>query len=372
MFRTFNILIVCIFFACNVQGGNYKVPATNKLDIVFCLDLSGSTNGLIIDVRESLWHIVNQVKLLEPAPEFRLGLVGFSRPSFKQENAYVKVLCDLTKDFDRLSHEMYKIRPAVEKGDQYVGAALNTCISEISWSEDKNARKIIYIVGNGLVGTNNNEYVKACELAVSKNIVINSIYVMGRGDIAREKVGWYRLAKLADGYTSEIAIGKKIPKVDSQVDFAMLIAASIDLSKTYIYHSKGGFESYQFYKAADSAALTASPSVFIERAYFKNSDLFKWTNAKWDMVDYLRWKGMLPPMDDTLTIADSLRSMPTKEIYNMVLDQKIKRQIIFSRMENMLKENYPLRIHKAYVAGELNEENSFARNVLIMLLKERK
>ena len=374
MNKLFVFTIYFLSFVLDVTAGGKKGndAKAKKLDIVFCLDLSGSTNGLITDVRESLWHIVNQVNLLDPVPDFRIGLVGFSRPSFKLENAYVKVLCDLTSDFNQLSHEFYKLRPSVEQGDQYVGAAINICVTKLNWTEDKGATKIIYIVGNGTVGTNNNEYIKSCQLAVEHNIIVNAIYVMGKGNKAREMIGWYRIANLTNGFASEIAIGKKSPKYSKQVDFAALTQASRELNKTYIYHGILGYLKYIYNVEADSMSLNGSPTVFIERAYYKNTNLYKWSNSKWDMVDYLKSTGMLPAMDDTLNIPDSLRNIPTEEIYNLVQDQKIKRQVIIKKIENIFKENYPLQIHKQYVSGELKEENSFSGNVLIMLLKEWK
>ena len=88
--------------ASNKKSGR-KDSRLHPLDIVFCLDLSGSTNGLIDDVREQLWKIINQAHELEPVPDLRIGVIGFSRPSFGKEKAYVKVLSNLTNDFDFVS-----------------------------------------------------------------------------------------------------------------------------------------------------------------------------------------------------------------------------------------------------------------------------
>lgn len=93
-------IISCIHTSASNKKSVVKTSRLHPLDIVFCLDLSGSTNGLVDDVREELWTIINQVHAFDPAPELRIGIIGFSRPSFGKENAYVKVLSDLTTDFD--------------------------------------------------------------------------------------------------------------------------------------------------------------------------------------------------------------------------------------------------------------------------------
>ncbi|MFT4524742.1 MAG: hypothetical protein ACI85F_000889, partial [Bacteroidia bacterium] len=46
-----------------------------KMDIVFMLDISGSTGGILTSVRSKLWEIQNEIARLEPQPDFRFGLV---------------------------------------------------------------------------------------------------------------------------------------------------------------------------------------------------------------------------------------------------------------------------------------------------------
>ena len=372
MKRAFIIFFILFINAPSLQAGKVKKTedSVNYLDIVFCLDLSGSTNGLITDVREGLWHIVNQVSLLQPQPKFRIGVVGFSRPSFKKENAYVKVICPLTADFDFLSHELYKIKPAVEKGDQYVGVALKTCITKMKWVESKDAKKIIYIAGNGAVGTNNNDYLKACQLASERGILINAVYVMGKSDKARELPGWYKIASLTKGAITEIAVGRKDLPFSKEMDANAILETSIKFNNTYIYHGPGGYSKYQLFREADSASFVASPNVFAERVYYKKSSLFLWGNQQWELVDYMRLNGMLPEVLDAMFLPDSLRKKSAEEIYNIVYQAKTTRQQVISKLDVLYKDNYPLKVHKQYDSGELKEENSFARSVIILLLKE--
>ena len=148
-----------------LHGIAQDVKAGRPLDIVFCLDLSGSTNGLLTDVRDNLWLISNEIDQMNPRPALRIGVVGFSRPSFGKNNAYVKMLSDLTDDLDHVAAELYKLKPCIEKGDQIVSAALNTAIADASWSKDEQATKLIFVVGNGMVTANGYEYVKSCESA---------------------------------------------------------------------------------------------------------------------------------------------------------------------------------------------------------------
>ena len=123
-------------------GAKHYSNGQKPLDIVFCVDLSGSTNGLINDLRDNLWLIINQANHMEPKPDLRIGVIGFSRPSFGKENSYVKILAPLTPNFDLVEMELYKLRPSIEKGDQIVSEAIRTAVNGMSWSDrSKEARR---------------------------------------------------------------------------------------------------------------------------------------------------------------------------------------------------------------------------------------
>ncbi|MCZ6812315.1 MAG: hypothetical protein O7D97_09960, partial [Planctomycetota bacterium] len=50
------------------------VPHSQKrhVDLVICLDTSGSMQGLIESAKQKLWGIVNDLALAEPTPELRV------------------------------------------------------------------------------------------------------------------------------------------------------------------------------------------------------------------------------------------------------------------------------------------------------------
>ena len=97
------------------------------VDIVFCLDLSSSANGLIDQMRNLLWDYWYFLWRCQPVPNYRISVVAYSRFSYGKKTGYVKVLKDLSTDFELLSAILYKIPSRIEKGDQYVGSALNMC-----------------------------------------------------------------------------------------------------------------------------------------------------------------------------------------------------------------------------------------------------
>jgi von Willebrand factor type A domain len=342
----------------------------NELQIVFCLDLSGSTNGLINDMRDNLWHIINQANLLSPKPELKIGVVGFSRPSFKKENSYVKVLCDLTDDFDYLSAELSKIRPTIEKGDQLVGAALRKSVTDISWSENDKAKKIIYIVGNGAVADVTYEYVNSCALAVKRNIIINSIYIIGKNK-AKELPGWHRIATMGMGLNAECTVGFREDVSKEELMNTELFEAARNYNLTSFYFNINGYTKYMNYRKSDSAAYAGGNASFYERLYYKNKYFTNSYNASWDMVDYFTKTGYLPPYSDSLLYPDSLKNRGGEYIYDLVKNLKAQRQRAASRINNSLIADYPKKMQQRYFSGELKEDNNiFSRCVINMLIKQ--
>ena len=48
-----------------------------KIDIVFCIDCSGSMGPVIETAKQKVWAIVNEVARAKPSPELRIGIIGY-------------------------------------------------------------------------------------------------------------------------------------------------------------------------------------------------------------------------------------------------------------------------------------------------------
>lgn len=367
--RLFLLLLLWPVYLQSDSGGR-NFAGGRELEIVFCVDLSGSTNGLINDVKDNIWHIINQAELLTPKPALKIGIVAFSRPSFKKESSYVKVLCDLTPDFDFLVAELSKIRPSIEKGDQYVGAAIRKCVNDITWSYNDNTKKIIYIVGNGNVADAASEHVRSCELAVKKGIVVNAIYVVGKNK-AKELQGWHHIASMGGGLVSEMVIGFREDISNENIQHKEIFNAMRSYNLTCCYYTPAGFEKYMNYRKSDSVAFDGGNGAFYERAYYKTTHLSKVVTPAWDLVELYRSTGLMPPVNDSLMYPDSLKQRSSEYIYDLVKVLKSERQRAIIDLKKYAVTDYPSRIHQQYISGEMdNDKHQFSRAVVNMLIKQ--
>ena len=51
-----------------------------QIEVVFCLDTTGSMGGLIEAAKQKIWSISNQIANGKPTPELKIGLVAFRDP----------------------------------------------------------------------------------------------------------------------------------------------------------------------------------------------------------------------------------------------------------------------------------------------------
>src|SRR5215208_7213321 len=69
-----------------------------KVEVVFCLDTTGSMGGLIDGAKAKIWAICNQIAGGKPTPDLKVGLVAYR----DKGDEYVTKVFDLTDDLDAI------------------------------------------------------------------------------------------------------------------------------------------------------------------------------------------------------------------------------------------------------------------------------
>src|SRR6059058_1939318 len=108
--------------------------AQPRVEVVFCLDTTGSMGGLIDGAKQKIWSLCNQIAGGKPTPDLKVGLVAYR----DRGDAYVTKVIDLTDDLDAIHTQLMGFR-AAGGGDfpESVNQALNEAVTKISWSKDK-------------------------------------------------------------------------------------------------------------------------------------------------------------------------------------------------------------------------------------------
>jgi Mg-chelatase subunit ChlD len=183
-------------FGQDKQAEPAKVAAKPNVEVVFCLDTTGSMSGLIDAAKKKIWAISNQIAGGTPTPNLKVGLVAFR----DRGDEYITKVTDLTDDLDAIHTQLMSFK-AAGGGDfpESVNQALYESVTKINWSKDKKTLKIIFLVGDApphMDYKDDVKYPETCKLAVKNDIIINTVQC---GKHAETEKFWRDICRLAEG-----------------------------------------------------------------------------------------------------------------------------------------------------------------------------
>src|SRR5690348_15395301 len=118
MKRTLCLLTLALLPAAFLAAGSEPRAAAQapkpaagakNIDLVICLDISGSMRGLVNSARVKLWDIVNELARVKPAPNLRVALYsygGTAKNGYDAALGWVRKDLDLSTDLDALYEKL--------------------------------------------------------------------------------------------------------------------------------------------------------------------------------------------------------------------------------------------------------------------------
>jgi Mg-chelatase subunit ChlD len=179
-----------------------QVPQVRpKIEVVFALDTTGSMSGLIDGAKRKIWSIAHYIASGQPKPELRVGLVAYR----DKGDEYVTRVYDLTDDLDTVFEHLSSFE-AAGGGDtpEHVSKALYDSVYKMSWSQDGQVLKQVYLVGDAPPHTDYNDgfdYRKIAAHAKDVGIHINTIRCGGDRET---QLVWNQIATAASGEYASI------------------------------------------------------------------------------------------------------------------------------------------------------------------------
>jgi hypothetical protein len=313
-------LILCAVLVAGSSAKENPDPTyTAAIDIVFVIDISGSTGGVLSSVRGKFWEIQNEVSRLQPVPNYRVGIICMGRPSFKKENNYVRILSDLTDDIDAAAFPFFQIKDVTAPGNYFIGHALDVAVNDMSWSEGPNAIKMMFLVGNGRpsAGPGFNRPIRD---AKEKGIVVHSLYFMTYSN-QKEQSEWKALADYTGG--DFFAIGLKEPAIviEKPFDGSMLREANHMVNTTYMYYGREGLGRYEMQADLDEEAELQGENQVEARTFYKATQIYQGKNHYWDLVD-LKEVGLGDPLKQNRKFMDESYLEMSESEFLQLIDEK--------------------------------------------------
>ncbi|MCI0638045.1 MAG: VWA domain-containing protein [Gemmataceae bacterium] len=258
-------------------------PAQNArphVEVVFCLDTTGSMGGLINAAKQRIWTISNQIAGGNPTPHVKIGLVAYR----DRGDEYVTRILDLTDDLDHVYQSLIDFQ-AKGGGDfpESVNQALHEAVTKISWGKDKSTLKFIFLIGDAPPHIDYGDDVKyqdTCKLAVARNIIINSVQCGTHADTKRY---WQEICRLAEGsYVQIDAKGGPIVAIATPYDKELAKINAELANSTLVF---GDRLRQAEGKAKANAAAALPPAAAAERAGY-SSKVGK--TASYDLLDCIK------------------------------------------------------------------------------------
>src|SRR6266446_5166250 len=113
-------------------------PAAGKsIDVVICLDVSNSMDGLIASAKTKLWDIVNDLARAKPTPNLRVALYSYGNDGYDAKIGWIRKDLDLTTDLDGLYQKLTAL--TTNGGTEYVTRVCRDAMVQQQWSKEKDA-----------------------------------------------------------------------------------------------------------------------------------------------------------------------------------------------------------------------------------------
>jgi Mg-chelatase subunit ChlD len=330
-----------------VQAQEPVKKAKPKIEVVFCLDTTGSMGGMINAARAKIWSICNQIAGGEPTPDLKVGLVAFR----DRGDEYVTKVYPLTDDLDAIYGHLMSFK-AAGGGDfpEAVNQALNESVTKINWSNEKKTLKMIFLVGDAPPKHYPDDvpYQETCKLAVKKDIIINTIQC---GDHPATKKVWLDICQLAEGkYVQISAQGGPVVVVKTPFD-AELSKINTQLAKSTLIYGKA--EAQKGGKDKQAAAMKLTEHEAAARAAFAGKNGI---SAAYDLLDCIK--------NGTVKL-ESLKSeeLP-KELQGLTLPQQ-KDYLQKVEKDRTALQQQAIELDKkrqAYIVDELKKKGNAAKD----------
>ncbi len=328
----------------------------SDVEVVFCIDTTGSMGELLSGAKAKIWAICNKIASGKPVPRIRVGLVAYR----DKGDEYVTRITDLSHDLDAVQQELQRFE-AAGGGDtpESVNQALEDAVHKIKWSTDKKTLRMIFLVGDApphMDYTDDVKYPLTCKHAIEKGIVINTVQC-GR-DVDCQRF-WQDIAGQSAGAYVAIPQGGGVVSMTTPFDESIALLGE-ELLKTALIH--GDPRNKRRGEQMLAAARRLKGPAAADRAAFaaKSRSL-----GPYDLLDAIQGKRLTLSAVKEDELPESMKRLPTLEARQELLDR------VAARREELWKKILEQEKKRADVlAKRADGKDSFDLKVLEIIREQ--
>lgn len=341
-----------------------------KVEVCFVLDTTGSMGGLIQGAKDKIWSIANEMVSAKPAPEIRIGLIGYRDRS----DQYVTRCHDLTADLDEIYGKLTGFE-AQGGGDtpESVNQALHEAVTKMSWSGNRDVLKIIFLVGDApphMDYQDDVKYPEVCQHAMKRDLIINTIQC---GSMSETTPIWREIAAKAEGEYAAILQDGGTMAVVTPFD-EEIARLNVDLSGTVVGYGDGMAQRRVTDKLA-TVAGARSESVADRAFYFMKTKAAPSAPAKVisgeeDLISLVQEGKVKLEEMEAESLPRELRELKPEE-QKAVIEEKLKqRKELNTKMEDLVKKRAAYLEDERKRLPEAGKGDGFDEKVKEMVRKQ--
>ena len=347
-----------------IQVKQVMVPEEASLiQIALILDTSGSMSGLIDQARAQLWKMVNELagttKNGHPV-DIEIALYQYGNSRLLSIDGYVQQILPFTRDLDAISEELFKL--TTSGGDEYNPWAIVDAATELSWSKDTEALRLVFLAGNEDFAQGPVTVPEACKAAADHDLIVNPIFCGPYQEGSR--LGWSALGDCTPGRYLNIDHNDEVVHVPTPFDDEVN-SLNVALNETYIGYGRNASIAAENQMAQDMNAASVSSANARTRAFAKSKRAYN--NASWDLVDRTQAEPEAIREIEKEQLPENMRSMSEEERVAYVQELSERRAAIKQQLVELeVKVN-------AYVVEKREEMGQAATldEVLIGAMREQ-
>ena len=206
-----------------------------RIEVVFVLDTTGSMAGLIQAAKEKIWSIASTMASAEQAPQIRMGLVAYR----DRGDEFVTRVVDLSADLDAVYATLLGFQAdGGGDGPESVNQALHEAVHQLSWSQDPQTYKVVFLVGDApphMDYQDDVKYPQTLAAATARGIVVNAIQC---GPEALTRQVWEQIAALGGGHYFQVEQSGSAVAMSTPYDQALAKLSRL-LDETRLYYGSG-------------------------------------------------------------------------------------------------------------------------------------
>jgi hypothetical protein len=261
-----------------------QAPPARDIDLVLCLDVSGSMDPLIEAARQKLWDLVNTLARAKPTPNLRVALYSYGNNAYDAKAGWVRKELDFGTDLDMVFQKLNELKtPRTGPSNEYVARVCRDALRDLKWSAQADALKLLFVCGNE--PASQDPTLKLADIAaqaVKQGVVVNPIYCGSANDAdARD---WREFAGLGKGSFANIDHTQPVAIATPQDPKLAELGAA--LHSTYVPYGKRGEARLRFQYEQNEKSAALGGANYASRAIVQAGALYD--QAGWDLIDRVK------------------------------------------------------------------------------------